>query len=126
MAESGGRENDAENDKSNNDSGIPKQVILPQDETAIGFSPHDDDDVGYGPNVNCSSPTAPNTIVVQSNAIIMVRLVSLVTMSRQTTEDNVWSGRLWHTFFLIHCLMTIKFRPNAIAFSCTISIVVEV
>jgi WNK lysine deficient protein kinase len=57
LAESGGRENDAEND--NNDSGIPKQVILPQDETAISFAPHDDDDVGDH-NVNCSSPTAPS------------------------------------------------------------------
>ena len=59
LAESGGRENDAENDNSNNDSGIPKQVILPQDETVISFSPHDDDYVG-DPNVNCTSPTAPS------------------------------------------------------------------
>ena len=59
LAESGGRENDAENDSNNNNSGIPKQVILPQDDTAISFSPHNDDDVGDH-NVDCSSPTVPS------------------------------------------------------------------
>ncbi len=57
VRERGCRETDAEND--DNDSGIPKQVILPQDDTAISFSPHDDDDAGDH-NVNCSSPTAPS------------------------------------------------------------------
>ena len=61
MAESGGRENDAENDSNNNDSGIPKQVILPQeDDTVIRFSPHDEDDDVGDQNVNCSSPTVPS------------------------------------------------------------------
>jgi WNK lysine deficient protein kinase len=48
-----------DNDNTNNaDNGIPKQVILPQDDAALRFSSHNDDDGDH--NINCSSPIVPS------------------------------------------------------------------